>query len=179
MSFRKPAWAATGLLFFTFTMLAQNASFEGYVKAADGKPVASALVKILRYDVKREFQVKTDMEGHYIYAGLPSGGFFTILVQVDGKDAAAITGVKSQPGGPLKISFNLGATPEEQLRSVQQDIRRLGGNGHILKSFPFSGFRLHPRRIPGKGHAVCPPSKRRRRRRKPLSASPRWSNAVS
>lgn len=144
MSFRKPACAALWLLSCAFRMLAQNASFEGYVKGVDGKPVANALVKIMRYDVKHEFKVKTDKGGRYIYAGLPSGGFFTILVQVDGKDAAAVTGVRSQPGGSLQISFNLGATPDEQLRSVQQDIRKLGGEWSYIKVVPLQRATVAP-----------------------------------
>lgn len=149
MSFRKPAWAAVWLLFLAFTMLAQNASFEGYVNGADGKPVANALVKIMRYDVKRDFQVKTDKRGHYIYAGLPTGGFYTILVQVDGRDAAAVTGVRSQPGEPLKISFDLSATPEAQLKSVLQEIRRLGGEWSYIKILPIQQAPPAPGQVSG------------------------------
>ncbi len=157
MSFRKPAWAAAWLLFFAFTMLAQNAGFEGYVKGADGKPVANALVKIMRFDVKRDFQVKTDKGGHYIYAGLPTGGFFTILVQVDGKDAAGVTGVRSQPGTPLRVSFDLGATPEAQLRSVLQEIRRLGGEWSYIKVLPIQQATAAPGQVSGdQGRSLTP-----------------------
>ena len=67
---------------------AQTTQVEGIVKLkqADGKevPVAGASVDIYRTDIKQEFHVKTDKKGHYLHAGLPFVGAYTIAVSAPG-----------------------------------------------------------------------------------------------
>ena len=106
MSFRNLAQATAGLLFLAFTSFAQITTLEGDVKGADGKALQGAVVKIERTDIRGNYQTKTDKKGHYFHTGLPIG-FYTITVQVDGKDADKVTGVKTSPGDPKNVSFDL------------------------------------------------------------------------
>ena len=67
---------------------AQSTQVDGKVtlKQADGTvvPVAGALIDIYRTDIKAEFHTKTDKKGHYIHAGLPFVGTYTVIVSAPG-----------------------------------------------------------------------------------------------
>ncbi|MCA1621130.1 MAG: carboxypeptidase regulatory-like domain-containing protein [Acidobacteria bacterium] len=56
------------------------------LKQADGTevPVAGAQIDIYRTDIKGEYHTKTDKKGHYIHAGLPFIGTYTIVVSAPG-----------------------------------------------------------------------------------------------
>src|SRR2546421_9988957 len=68
----------------------------GKLKGADGTeaPVAGATVDIYRTDIKQEFHVKTDKKGHYLHAGLPFVGTYTIA---DSAPAAQRTSASGLP----------------------------------------------------------------------------------
>ena len=106
MSFRNLAHASAGLLLLAFTSLAQITTLEGDVKGTDGKPVVGAVVKIERTDIRGNYQTKTDKKGHYFHTGLPIG-MYTITVQMDGKDADKQQGIRTSPGDPKNVSFDL------------------------------------------------------------------------
>jgi hypothetical protein len=67
---------------------AQTTQVNGTVKLkqADGTevPVVGAQIDIYRTDIKGEYHTKTDKKGHYIHAGLPFVGTFTIIVSAPG-----------------------------------------------------------------------------------------------
>jgi tetratricopeptide (TPR) repeat protein len=94
-------------LIFSLSAWAQTAAFEGTVKAPDGKPVAGAVMKIERQDVKGNYTVKTDKKGHYFYGGLPLGNY-KVTVVVDGQDRGFQTG-RTKVGETVDVSFSLGA----------------------------------------------------------------------
>ncbi|HEX8687857.1 MAG TPA: carboxypeptidase regulatory-like domain-containing protein [Pyrinomonadaceae bacterium] len=74
---------------------AQTTQVNGTVKLkqADGAevPVVGAQVDIYRTDIKSEYHVKTDKKGHYIYAGLPFVGTFTLVVSAPGARPTFVT----------------------------------------------------------------------------------------
>lgn len=92
-------------LIFSLSAWAQTAAFEGVVKGPDGKPVAGAVMKIQRQDVKGNYQVKTDKKGHYFYGGLPLGNY-KITVSIDGQDRGYQEG-RTKVGETVDVSFNL------------------------------------------------------------------------
>jgi len=94
-------------LIFTLSAWAQTAAFEGTIKGPDGKPVAGAVMKIERQDVKGNYQVKTDKKGHYFYGGLPLGNY-KITTVIDGQDRGFQTG-RTKVGETVDVSFNLEA----------------------------------------------------------------------
>jgi tetratricopeptide (TPR) repeat protein len=95
------------MLVFSLTAWAQTAAFEGTVKGPDGKPVAGAVMKIERQDVKGNYQVKTDKKGHYFYGGLPLGNY-KITAVVDGMERGSSSG-RTKVGETIDVSFDLTA----------------------------------------------------------------------
>lgn len=67
---------------------AQTVALGGkvFLKQADGtqSPLPGAVIKIYRTDIKSEWEVKTDKNGHFIYAGLPFIGTYTFVVSGPG-----------------------------------------------------------------------------------------------
>ena len=123
MRLRSLALAAAGLLCLAYTSLAQVTAVEGTVKGVDGKPVIGAVVKIHRTDMEWDSQTKTDKKGHYFHTGLPLSATFTISVEVDGKQADSVTGVKPRPGDPERVDFDLKSsqqTKDSQTAAMQQ-----------------------------------------------------------
>ncbi len=106
-------------LLFSLSAWAQTAAFEGTIKAPDGKPIANAVMKIERQDVKGNYTVKTDKKGHYFYGGLPLGNY-KITVVVDGQDRGFQTG-RTKVGETVDVSFNLNA---ESAPAVDNDANR-------------------------------------------------------
>ena len=109
----KLALAAMSCLLFTGLGLAQTSSLEGSVKGPDGKPMQGAQIRIVRKDIKGNYQVKTDKKGRYFHAGLPLGNY-RVAVEVDGKEVESVDNVKTRLGDPLPIDFNLQQRAEQQ-----------------------------------------------------------------
>src|ERR1035441_10630148 len=55
------------------TLLAQVSTIEGDVKGPDGSRAVGAVVKITRTDIKANYSVRTNKDGHYAFNSLPSG----------------------------------------------------------------------------------------------------------
>ncbi len=105
VSLRKVAGFAP-LFLFAAAAFAQTSNIQGDVIGTDGKPLQGANIKLERTDIKQNFNVKTDKKGHFLYANLPTG-VYNITVQVGGKDAAQVTGVRPRPGDNPPIPFDL------------------------------------------------------------------------
>ncbi len=132
---RNLAVLAACFLGFAAAARAQVSGLEGVVKAPDGKPVVGAVIKIERQDIKGNYTVKTDKKGHYGHYGLPLGTY-TVTVEVDGKVADQVKGVRTRLGDPLEMPFNLhpagaqtagggqlAAPPPEKDRSLSKEQR--------------------------------------------------------
>lgn len=119
MKLRNLALAATSLVIFAVTALAQQGSMQGDVKGPDGKPLPGAMVKIDRTDIKAHYQVKTDKKGHYFHAGLPYGTY-NVSIDVDGKDQAVTQGVPLRGGDPVNVPIDLSQVAQGQDQSKAQ-----------------------------------------------------------
>src|SRR5687768_12550576 len=106
MKLRNLAVAVTGLLFAALTSFAQVTTIEGIVKGQDGKPLEKAIVKIVRTDIKANYETKTDKKGHYLYMGLPIGNY-NVELYVDGKKVDQMSGVRTSLGDPKQVPFDL------------------------------------------------------------------------
>jgi tetratricopeptide (TPR) repeat protein len=115
MTFRSLAVAAAGMAFLAVNALAQITTIEGIVKGTDGKPVQGAEVHITRTDIKGNYKTKTDKKGHYLYMGLPMG-MYDIEIMVDGKTADKQTKIKTSPGDPIPVNFDLAADQQSNTR---------------------------------------------------------------
>ncbi len=103
------------LTLFAGASWAQIAAIEGDVKGADGQPLKGAVILIERQDMKGTYKgAKTDKKGHYIYNGLPFPGTYNVSVFVDDQKRDQTTGVRTQLGDPVNVSFDLKQAAEQQ-----------------------------------------------------------------
>ncbi len=116
MKFRNWAVATAGTAFLAVSAFAQITTIEGTAKAPDGKPLEKAEVIITRTDIKGNYKTKTDKKGHYLYMGLPMGTY-DIDLMVDGKKADSVKNVRTRPGDPIPVNFDLKNT---QAAAAQQ-----------------------------------------------------------
>jgi tetratricopeptide (TPR) repeat protein len=83
-------------------VFAQVGRIEGDVKKkGTGEPIANAQVEIVRQDIKGSYPVKTDKKGHFIHAGVPFQGKYTLLISAEGFAPDARTDVR--PTGELLV----------------------------------------------------------------------------
>jgi superkiller protein 3 len=131
----------TALLTFVFLLFsgvsfAQVGSIAGKVIGEDGQPLQNALVLIERQDVRGNYKVKTKKKGDFFHAGLPIGSY-KVSVEIDGRIAESVNGVRVGMGDPTNVDFNLaeikkkqqaansGAAPsQEQIRSMSEAERK-------------------------------------------------------
>ena len=113
IKFRNLALCAAAVLVFSFTASAQVTAMEGVVKDRDGKPIAGAVVKMDRKDIKGNYTVKTDKKGHYGHYGLPLGTY-KVSLEVDGKVRDQVDNVRTKLGDPIQVPFNLQAEKPQQ-----------------------------------------------------------------
>jgi tetratricopeptide (TPR) repeat protein len=128
MKFRNLFMGVAALLLLALTSFAQITAIEGDVKGDDGKGVAGAVIKITRTDIKGNYQVKSDKKGHYIYNGLPMGTY-NVTCEVNGKEADRMNGVRTRPGDPTQVPFDLkkasaAAQPGQQAAAMTQEQAR-------------------------------------------------------
>ena len=90
----------------SLTAAAQTGRFEGDVVKADTKePIVGAEVQIERTDIKGSYPVKTDKKGHFLHAGVPHVGTYTIIVSATGCQPDFVQGVKGSQTEPINLSF--------------------------------------------------------------------------
>src|SRR5215813_257069 len=93
----------------SLTAMAQTGRLEGDVVKADTKePVVGAEVQIERTDIKGSYPVKTDKKGHFLHAGVPYVGTFTIIVSAPGCQPDFIQNVKGSNSEPIKFELRPG-----------------------------------------------------------------------
>jgi tetratricopeptide (TPR) repeat protein len=129
MKFRNLAVAAAATATLAFTAFAQITTIEGDVKGEDGKPIVKAEIRIIRTDIKGSYPTKTDKKGHYLYMGLPMGTY-DVQVVIDGKVRDAQKGVRTRPGDPLPVNFDLKAAQQDQA-AVQQQMQKAVETGQM------------------------------------------------
>src|SRR5262249_31169531 len=101
------AFAGLALIAFaSMTAAAQTGRLEGDVVKADSKePVVGAEVLIERTDIKGSYPVKTDKKGHFLHAGVPYTGTYTIIVSAAGCEPQFQTGIRGSFTDPLKFEM--------------------------------------------------------------------------
>jgi len=119
MKFRTLAHAAAGMAILAATALAQITTIEGDVKGTDGKPVEKAVVKIERTDIKGSFKTQTNKKGHYLYMGLPIGTY-NVTLEINGKVADTVSGIRTRMGDPLPVNFDLAQTAQKSVNMAAE-----------------------------------------------------------
>jgi hypothetical protein len=119
-SFFRATVAAFAIAVFAVVASAQTTQVSGTVKLkqADGTevPVVGATVDIYRTDIKQEFHVNSDKKGHYLHAGLPFVGTYTLAVSAPGARPTFATNLRFtqvqthdftlSPGDGSKLTFD-------------------------------------------------------------------------
>lgn len=94
-------------LLVTVPGFAQTGNLAGKVVDTDGKPLSGVTIAIDRQGINGHFETKTDKNGQYIHAGLPTGNYKVSVVR-DGKPLMALDG-RVQFGQDSKVDFDLKA----------------------------------------------------------------------
>src|SRR5262245_2727766 len=104
---------------------AQTGRFEGDVVKADTKePIVGAEVQIERTDIKGSYPVKTDKKGHFLHAGVPYVGTYTIMVSAPGCRPDLIQNVKGSHSEPLKFERQ----PGDGKKLTMADVKGMAAN---------------------------------------------------
>lgn len=116
-------------LFLAIPGFAQTGNLTGKVTDTDGKPLSGVTVNIDRQGINQHFDVKTDKNGNYTHAGLPTGAY-KVTVMKDGKPVMVQDG-QVRFGQDSKLDFDLknaGQAPagsnaniEEQRKKVAEE----------------------------------------------------------
>jgi Tfp pilus assembly protein PilF len=131
MKFRNIAVAAAGAFFLAISSYAQITAIEGDVKAPDGSPAIKAIVKLTRTDIKGNYKCDTGKKGHYFYNGLPMGTY-TVSVEIDGKEMDVVKGVRTSPGDPKQVNFDLQSKANAIKQQQAQIAAAAAGTGPAL-----------------------------------------------
>jgi tetratricopeptide (TPR) repeat protein len=107
---------------------AQTGNLAGKVVDTDGKPMSGATISIDRQGINQHFEVKTDKNGNYLHAGLPTGQY-KVSVMKDGKPVMTLDG-RVNFGTDAKLDFDLknaaaaaasGANREEAAKKIAEE----------------------------------------------------------
>jgi len=123
MRLRTVLFATIFSLLITASASAQVGRIEGDVKGrkADGTlvPIEGAIVDIVRVDIKGNYTVKTDKKGHYIHAGVPYVGTYTVMVSAPGWAPTFATGVRPDRE-PVNFELAPGDGSKLTIEKIQQ-----------------------------------------------------------
>src|SRR5215813_8147307 len=104
----------------SLTALAQTGRLEGDVVKADTKePIVGAEVQIERTDIKGSYPGKTDKKGHFLHAGVPYVGTYTLIVSAPGCQPDFATGIKGSQTDPINFALHPGDGRKPTLADVQ------------------------------------------------------------
>ena len=121
---RKRAVAVLALLAFgAASVVAQVGRIEGDVKKqGTTEPVVNATVEIVRTDIKGTYPVKTDKKGHFLHAGVPYVGTYTLLVSADGFAPTFLGGIR--PTGEL---LTVELSPGDGRKLTMEEVKAASG----------------------------------------------------
>jgi tetratricopeptide (TPR) repeat protein len=113
------------IAFASLTAAAQTGRLEGDVVKADTKePIVGAEVQIERTDIKGNYPVKTDKKGHFLHAGVPYVGTYTIMVSAPGCQPDFIQNIKGSQTEALKFELR----PGDGKKLSMADVRAFQAN---------------------------------------------------
>lgn len=82
------------------TAAAQVGRIEGDVtKVGSSEPVVGAEIQIVRTDIKGNYNIKSDKKGHFLHAGVPYVGTYTLIISAEGCAPYFMTSIR--PTGEL------------------------------------------------------------------------------
>lgn len=113
------------LTLLSVSAFAQVGRIEGDVlKAGTTEPIIGAEVQIVRTDIKGNYPVKSDKKGHFLHAGVPFVGTYTVIVSAEGHEPAFFSGVRPDKE-PLKFELR----PGDGRKLTFEDTKKATGGG--------------------------------------------------
>src|SRR6185436_11466831 len=111
-------------LLFAIPGFSQTGNMKGKVVDVDGKPVVGATISIDRVGITQHFEVKTDKNGQFLHAGLPTSNYKVSVIR-DGKTVATNENVRVNFGGDTPVDFDLknaraGGSDEERKKIAEE-----------------------------------------------------------
>ncbi len=104
----------------SLTATAQTGRLEGDVVKFDTKePIVGAEVQIERTDIKGSYPVKTDKKGHFLHAGVPYVGTYTIIVSAPGCQPDFVQGIRGSHSEQIKFELHSGDGKKLTLADVK------------------------------------------------------------
>ncbi len=110
------ACAVLVLLLFAGSASAQMGAIAGKAVDEDGKPIANAVIRIVRNDIKGQYQTKTNNRGEFFHAGLPSGRStnYTVTLIVNDREVDSKMNIVVSIGDQARADFDLGAKKKQE-----------------------------------------------------------------
>ena len=103
------------------TAFAQTGRIEGdIVKKGTNEPIPNAEVEIIRTDIKGNYKASIDKKGHFLHAGVPYVGTYTLLISAPGCEPTFLTGINAKGGEPLKVELG----PGDGHKITMEDLKR-------------------------------------------------------
>ena len=123
---RNTLWlAVAALALVSINAFAQVGRIEGdVVKKGTSEGIPNAVVQIVRTDIKGNYDVKTDKKGHFLHAGVPFVGQYTLLISAPECEPTYFKGIKPN-GEPLKVELN----PGDGRKITMEDLARATKGG--------------------------------------------------
>lgn len=104
---------------------AQTGNMEGKVVDADGKPLSGVMMSIDRQGIAGHYEVKTDRNGSFLHAGLPTGNYRVSVVK-DGKTILCNPNVRVTFGASTPANCDLkqaqaqGGSDEDRAKAAEE-----------------------------------------------------------
>jgi tetratricopeptide (TPR) repeat protein len=113
----------TLLALLTLSASAQVGRIEGdVIKTGTTEPVVGAQVDIVRTDIKGNYPVKTDKKGHFLHAGVPFVGTYTIIISADGCEPTFLAGIR-----PDREVLKIDLRPGDGRKLTIDDVKKVSG----------------------------------------------------
>jgi tetratricopeptide (TPR) repeat protein len=94
------------------------------VKRGTTEGIPGVEVEIVRTDIKGNYPVKTDKKGHFLHAGVPYVGTYTLLFSAPGFEPTYMGGIRPF-GEALKVELN----PGDGRKITMEELKRAGAGG--------------------------------------------------
>ncbi len=130
----KTLWlAVAALALMTINASAQVGRIEGdVVKRGTTEGIPGAEVAIVRTDIKGNYDVKSDKKGHFLHAGVPYVGTYTLLISAPGFSPTYLSGIRPAQGEGLKVELD----PGDGRKITMEDLKRAGGGAAAAPGAP-------------------------------------------
>jgi len=107
--------------------MAQTGRLTGTVTGGDGAPVQNAVIMIRGANTDQVREAKTDRNGKFLHAGIPTGEY-TLTCVVDGEEMGTLVGVRVRYQDETSVFFDL-----QNAKKYEDALRALQATGEVTE----------------------------------------------